>query len=75
MEEQRRTTKTFSSRIIPQFHISTEKKSRMLYNSFNFKRLSSHILSKRVLIEGMRWTLPFGYTKEMVENPFFHDNN
>lgn len=63
----------FSSTAVPQFNIRVEKNTRQLYNAFTIKKLSSDILSKRVLIENMAETLPFGYTKEMLENPFVFD--
>ena len=73
MEVRRRLENVNMSHPIPQFNICTEKKSRQLYNAYSFKHLSSHILSKRVLVKKGRWTLPFGYTDKMLENPFVYD--
>lgn len=62
-----------STTAVPQFNIRIEKNSRKLYNAYTVKKLSSDILSKRVLIENRAETLPFGYTAEMLEDPFFYN--
>lgn len=62
-----------SSTAVPQFNIRVEKNTRRLYSNYSVKKLSSEILSKRVLIENMAETLPFGYTSEMLNNPFIYD--
>ena len=65
---QKRKEGEITQKTIPQFNLRIEKKSRKIFNSYFFKTLSSDILKKRVLIKGKSYTMPYGFSEEMLQN-------
>ena len=58
-------------KVVPQFNIRIEGKTKQLYSELGLKMFRNNVYNKRVAFTGNMhsvFTLPFGYSDEMLQN-------